>query len=191
MKTVARQALALAVTATVALGMGVTPLAAATPSAAAAPLSAAQPSPAGQDRIPHRARDPLVIGHRGASGYRPEHTLAPTNWPPGWAPTSSSRTWCRPRTTSWSPATRTRSPARRTSRTIPSSPTARRPRPSTASRHRLVHRGLHPRRAQDTAGDGAAARRCGSGTPSTTDSSRSRRSRRYLTCASGCRGTRP
>ena len=29
--------------------------------------------PAAQDRVP---ADPIVIGHRGASGYRPEHTLA-------------------------------------------------------------------------------------------------------------------
>ena len=28
------------------------------------------------DRGPARTADPLVIGHRGASGYRPEHTLA-------------------------------------------------------------------------------------------------------------------
>ncbi len=77
MKTVARQALTLAVSAAVALGMGVTPLAAATPSAASGHPAAAQPSVVPQQHgTRHRARDPLVIGHRGASGYRPEHTLA-------------------------------------------------------------------------------------------------------------------
>ncbi len=77
MKTVARQALALAVTATVVLGMGVTPLAAATPLAASTPHAAGKPIAAAQQHgTSHRARDPLVIGHRGASGYRPEHTLA-------------------------------------------------------------------------------------------------------------------
>ncbi|MFT7835093.1 glycerophosphodiester phosphodiesterase [Saccharothrix sp. BKS2] len=30
----------------------------------------------GDDRVPHARKGPLVIGHRGASGYRPEHTLA-------------------------------------------------------------------------------------------------------------------
>ncbi|MDO9498079.1 MAG: glycerophosphodiester phosphodiesterase family protein, partial [Nocardioides sp.] len=37
-----------------------------------APVAAGQPD-AGHSQ--HRA-DPIVIGHRGASGYRPEHTLA-------------------------------------------------------------------------------------------------------------------
>lgn len=36
---------------------------------------AAAPSATAADR-PHRHTDPLVIAHRGASGYRPEHTLA-------------------------------------------------------------------------------------------------------------------
>ncbi|MHB9851198.1 glycerophosphodiester phosphodiesterase [Streptomyces sp. Tue6028] len=42
--------------------------AAATPAAAAVPAAAAGP--------PHRPRGPLVIGHRGAAGWRPEHTAA-------------------------------------------------------------------------------------------------------------------
>jgi glycerophosphoryl diester phosphodiesterase len=35
-------------------------------------------APANADRRPDRpiVHEPLVIGHRGASGYRPEHTLA-------------------------------------------------------------------------------------------------------------------
>jgi glycerophosphoryl diester phosphodiesterase len=37
--------------------------------------STAEGSSAGEVPMPH-ARGPLVIGHRGASGYRPEHTLA-------------------------------------------------------------------------------------------------------------------
>jgi glycerophosphoryl diester phosphodiesterase len=46
--------------------------------AGAATFAAAGPSGAGQEARPpagDRAA-PLVLGHRGASGYRPEHTLA-------------------------------------------------------------------------------------------------------------------
>lgn len=43
-----------------------TPLAATTASATAAPAAVAEPS----------LDEPVLIGHRGASGYRPEHTLA-------------------------------------------------------------------------------------------------------------------
>ena len=71
---------------------------------------------------------PTIYGHRGAAGYRPEHTLGSYSSARGWAPTTSSPTSCRPRTTCSSPATRTRSAARPTSPTTPSSPTARRPR---------------------------------------------------------------
>jgi hypothetical protein len=31
-----------------------------------------------------------IYGHRGAAGYRPEHTIAPTASPRGWARTTSS-----------------------------------------------------------------------------------------------------
>jgi glycerophosphoryl diester phosphodiesterase len=41
--------------------------------AVGAPVLVAVPAFASPDRRPHH---PLVIGHRGASGYRPEHTLA-------------------------------------------------------------------------------------------------------------------
>jgi glycerophosphoryl diester phosphodiesterase len=41
--------------------------------AAGAPVSS---SPADAGRIQQRQAEPLVIAHRGASGYRPEHTLA-------------------------------------------------------------------------------------------------------------------
>ncbi|MER8185793.1 glycerophosphodiester phosphodiesterase [Kitasatospora sp. NPDC094015] len=64
-----------------AVGLGVAALGAAgVPEAAADDLAAGQPATGtrppvrtgtGLDRLPH----PLVIGHRGASGYRPEHTL--------------------------------------------------------------------------------------------------------------------
>ncbi len=35
---------------------------------------------------------PIVFGHRGAAGYRPEHTSRRTSSAPAWAPTSSSPT---------------------------------------------------------------------------------------------------
>ena len=43
-----------------------------------APVLLSPPSPAEAAEARHHARhdDPIVIGHRGASGYRPEHTLA-------------------------------------------------------------------------------------------------------------------
>ena len=39
-------------------------------------LAPATPAGAGDRHRPHHRDDTLVIGHRGASGYRPEHTLA-------------------------------------------------------------------------------------------------------------------
>ncbi|SCL20282.1 glycerophosphoryl diester phosphodiesterase [Micromonospora nigra] len=53
-----------------ALGVSVALLAA----AVAVPTVAASAGPAHQDRA-HATDRPIVIGHRGASGYRPEHTL--------------------------------------------------------------------------------------------------------------------
>src|SRR5262245_5626791 len=50
-------------------------------------------------------REPLVIGHRGAHGYLPAHTLEGYASPSNWAPTSSSPTWWRPGTATSSPAT--------------------------------------------------------------------------------------
>ena len=72
---------------------------------------------------------PLVIGHRGAAGYRPEHTLAGYELGPAWGPTTSSPTSSPRRTASSSPATRTRSRRPRTSRATRSSPRAGRRRP--------------------------------------------------------------
>ena len=48
---------------------------------------------------------PLVIGHRGAAGYLPDHTIAGYTMAMKSVPTASSPTWCRPRTVRWSPAT--------------------------------------------------------------------------------------
>ena len=51
------------------------------------------------DHRGHEGDDtPTIYGHRGASGYRPEHTLGSYQLARAWAPTTSSRTSCRPRT---------------------------------------------------------------------------------------------
>ncbi len=50
------------------------PVLVAAPSTHAAP--AARPDAAPAAATKHRTTDPLVVAHRGASGYRPEHTLA-------------------------------------------------------------------------------------------------------------------
>jgi glycerophosphoryl diester phosphodiesterase len=44
----------------------------------AAAATAASPGPSGKRRAQadRQQAEPLVIGHRGAAGYRPEHTLA-------------------------------------------------------------------------------------------------------------------
>lgn len=52
-----------------ALALAAGLVAAPTPPVAAAPAERAE-------RPLHQLREPLVVGHRGASGYRPEHTLA-------------------------------------------------------------------------------------------------------------------
>jgi glycerophosphoryl diester phosphodiesterase len=44
--------------------------------ATSAAPGAAPSAASGRDRAPGHSADPIVIGHRGASGYRPEHTLA-------------------------------------------------------------------------------------------------------------------
>ena len=85
------------------------------------------------------------------------------------APTTSSPTSSRPRTACWSPGTRTRSAAPPTSPTTPSSPPAATTKIiDGARRHRLVHRGLHARRAEDAARQGAPARRAARRTPRST-----------------------
>jgi hypothetical protein len=45
----------------------------------------------------HDQLHPLVIGHRGAAGYLPDHTMPGTRWRSSSAPTTSSRTWSRRR----------------------------------------------------------------------------------------------
>ncbi len=47
-------------------------------------------------------RRPLVIAHRGASGYLPEHTLEGYRRAIALGADSSSRIWSRPRTAFWS-----------------------------------------------------------------------------------------
>src|SRR5262245_40360694 len=44
--------------------------------AVAAPALVFVPAAAKPPKDPRPLRNPLVIGHRGAAGYRPEHTLA-------------------------------------------------------------------------------------------------------------------
>jgi glycerophosphoryl diester phosphodiesterase len=39
------------------------------------------------------AEHPIIIGHRGASGFRPEHTLAAYELAIAMGPTTSSPTW--------------------------------------------------------------------------------------------------
>jgi hypothetical protein len=67
----------------------------------------------------------IAIGHRGASGYRPEHTLAAYELAIELGADYIEPDLVSTRTTSWSSATRTRSQAPPTSPTIRSSPTAR------------------------------------------------------------------
>ena len=52
----------------------------------------------------HRRRHrPIVIGHRGAPAYRPEHTFGSYTLAIGWAPTTSSPISCSPRTAARGP----------------------------------------------------------------------------------------
>ena len=97
----------------------------------------------------------VVIGHRGASGYRPEHTLAAYERPSCSAPTSSSPI-------SSHQGRRARRPPRERDRRHHRRRLAsgvRRPADDEDDRrrrhHRLVHRGLHARRAAHAAGDRA------------------------------------
>jgi glycerophosphoryl diester phosphodiesterase len=95
--------------------------------------------PAAQAAAPKPAADeaaPIVIGHRGASGYRPEHTLAAYALAARMGADYVEPDLVSRRTASSSPATRTRSAARPTWPTSPSSPTAGPRRRSTARRSR-------------------------------------------------------
>ena len=110
----------------------------------------------------HRADEPLVIGHRGASAYRPEHTLASYQ-----LAIDMGADYIEPDLVS----TKDRVLVARHENEISGTTDVAQhpefaPRRKTKidrrrRRHRLVHRGLHARRAQDAAGDRAAARSCG------------------------------
>ena len=100
---------------------------------------------------------PIVIAHRGASGSRPEHTLAAYELAiqqgadfiePDLVPTKDDVLVARHE----NEISETTDVADH-----PEFAVARRPRRSTADADRLVHRGFHARRAQDAARQGAAA----------------------------------
>ena len=76
--------------------------------------------------------DPVIIAHRGASGYRPEHTLAGYQLASDMGADYIEPDVVSTRTESCWPVTRTRSRARPMSPTIPNSPTAGSPGPLTA-----------------------------------------------------------
>ena len=114
------------------------------------------PAAAEEDQHPHPAR-PVVFGHRGSAGWRPDTRPPRTPSPSRRAPTGSSRT-SSPKdhvlvvrheneisqTTDMAKHPRVRGP--------PHDEDGRRPRGD-----RLVHRGLHARRAEDPAGGRATA----------------------------------
>ena len=115
-------------------------------------LPAAAPA---QPRHGDHHAQPLVIGHRGASGYRPEHTLASYRSPPAGRRLHRAR----PRLDQ---GRRARRPPRERDqrddgRRRPSR--VRLPQDDQGHRrrldHGLVHRGLHAPRAQDAAREGA------------------------------------
>ena len=103
---------------------------------------------------------PIVFGHRGAAGYRPEHTVASYE-----LAARMGADFIEPDLVSTKDgASRRASRAgdrRDDRRRRP--PRVRRPQDDEGHRrhllHRLVHRRLHARRAQDAAGQGAPARR--------------------------------
>ena len=101
-------------------------------------------------------REPIVIGHRGASGYRPEHTLAAYEHAieqgadyiePDLVSTKDGVLVARHENEiggTTDVAAHPEFAARRTTKTI-----------DGIADHRLVHRGLHARRAEDAAREGA------------------------------------
>ena len=116
-----------------------------------------------------KAHDASSIGHRGAAATGPSTPWRRTSRPSCSAPTTSSPTWSPPRTGCSSPATRTRSAAPPTSPTTPEFADRRTTKAiDGVTHHRLVHRGLHPGRAEDAAGQGTDPRRSGRPTPPST-----------------------
>ncbi len=131
---------------------------------------------------PTRDTSPLVIGHRGASGYRPEHTLASYE-----QAILRCADYIEPDVVSTKDGVLV---ARHENEIGGTTDVA--DHPEFADRrdhqdhrrqgaHRLVHRGLHLRRAAHPARRGAAARRASGRTPPSTGSTRSRPSTRCST----------
>ena len=137
---------------------------------------------------PSGAHRVLIIGHRGAAGYRPEHTLAAYE-----LGARMGADYIEPDLVSTKDHVLV---ARHEPNITGTTDVADHPefadRKTTKvdrRRHadRLVHRGLHAGRAQDAARQGAPARTCASATRSTTAATRSRPSRRSSTWSSGSR----
>ena len=112
------------------------------------------------ERYAHHTREPVVIGHRGASGYRPEHTIASYA-----LAIREGADYIEPDLVSTKDGVLV---ARHENEIGGTTDVA--DHPEFADRQddegdrrprgdRLVHRGLHPRGAEDAAGQGAAARR--------------------------------
>ena len=155
--------------------------------------------PGGNGRIPGTPDDTELIvidfqrpPRRAAAIRSSSVTVAPagtgpsTRWPPtsrpsSSAPTTSSRISSPPRTACSSPATRTRSAAPPTSPAAPSSRPPHDQDDRRRERDRVVHRGLHPRRAEDAARRRADPRRSARRTPRSTGCTRCRRSTRCST----------
>ena len=118
----------------------------------------------GRDARPGRGGAPATSRIRWSSdtaappGTCPTTRCPATRWRSSSAPTSSSRTWSRPRTGTWSPATSPTSPPRPTWPSTPSSPTASAPRRSTACHRGLVRLRLHAQGAAHAARGAAAPR---------------------------------
>ena len=138
----------------------------------------------------HHGDRPTIYGHRGASGYRPEHTLGSYR-----LAARMGADYIEPDLVSTKDhvlvaATSRRSARRPTSPTIPSSPTAARRRSSTASRSRTTG---SPRTSRSPSSRRCARRSacptCASATRSTTAATRSRPSRRSSTCATSSRAS--
>ena len=119
-----------------------------------------RPAPAAA--IEQLARAAGLRPPRRAPATAPSTPWRRTAWPSRSAPTTSSPTWSRPRTACSSPATRTRSPAPPTSPTTPSSPTGATTKTIDGVEYdRVVHRGLHPRRAARPCAPRSGCPRCG------------------------------
>ena len=128
--------------------------------------------------------DVTVVGHRGASGYRPEHTLASYE-----TAILQCADYIEPDLVA-DQGRRARRPARERDRRHDRRrrpPRVRRPPDDQDDRrargHRLVHRGLHARRAARRCAPRSASRPSARRTPRSTGCTRSRRSTRSLDLA--------